>query len=39
VEEVLERLGSPAVPDLAAVLALDAAARQDANDRAARRAA
>ncbi|RKK01330.1 1-deoxy-D-xylulose-5-phosphate reductoisomerase, partial [Teichococcus wenyumeiae] len=39
VEEVLASLGSPAVPDLAAVLALDAAARQDATDRAARRAA
>lgn len=39
VEEVLAALGSPAVPDLAAVLALDAAARQDASDRAARRAA
>jgi 1-deoxy-D-xylulose-5-phosphate reductoisomerase len=39
VEEVLTALGSPAVPDLAAVLALDAAARQDATDRAARRAA
>jgi 1-deoxy-D-xylulose-5-phosphate reductoisomerase len=39
VEEVLAALGSPAVPDLAAVLALDAAARQDATDRAARRAA
>lgn len=39
VEEVLAALGSPAVPDLAAVLALDASARQDATDRAARRAA
>jgi 1-deoxy-D-xylulose-5-phosphate reductoisomerase len=39
VEEVLASRGSPAVPDLAAVLALDAAARQDASDRAARRAA
>lgn len=39
VEDVLAALGSPAVPDLAAVLALDAAARQDAADRAARRAA
>jgi 1-deoxy-D-xylulose-5-phosphate reductoisomerase len=39
VEEVLASRGSPGVPDLAAVLALDAAARQDASDRAARRAA
>jgi 1-deoxy-D-xylulose-5-phosphate reductoisomerase len=39
VEEVLAALGSPAVPDLAAVLALDASARQDAAERAARLAA
>ncbi len=39
VEETLSALGSPAVPDLKAVLALDAAARQDATARAARRAA
>jgi 1-deoxy-D-xylulose-5-phosphate reductoisomerase len=39
VEDVLAALGSPAVPDLPAVLALDAAARQHAIDRAARRAA
>jgi 1-deoxy-D-xylulose-5-phosphate reductoisomerase len=38
VEESLEALGNPAIPDLAAVLALDAAARQDAAARAARRA-
>ncbi|MBO1074280.1 1-deoxy-D-xylulose-5-phosphate reductoisomerase [Roseomonas marmotae] len=35
VEESLAALGSPEVPDLAAVLALDAAARQDAAARAA----
>jgi 1-deoxy-D-xylulose-5-phosphate reductoisomerase len=38
VEESLSALGSPPVPDLAAVLALDAAARQDAAARATRRA-
>ncbi|MCQ4160155.1 1-deoxy-D-xylulose-5-phosphate reductoisomerase [Roseomonas sp. GC11] len=39
VEESLTALGAPVVPDLDAVLALDAAARQDALARAARRAA
>ena len=39
VEDTLSALGSPPVPDLAAVLALDAAARQDAARHAARRAA
>ena len=39
VEDTLSTLGSPPVPDLAAVLALDAAARQDAARHAARRAA
>ncbi|MDQ1078686.1 1-deoxy-D-xylulose-5-phosphate reductoisomerase [Pseudoroseomonas cervicalis] len=39
VEDTLAALGAPAVPDLDAVLALDAAARQDAQARAARRAA
>ncbi|WP_367614467.1 1-deoxy-D-xylulose-5-phosphate reductoisomerase [Teichococcus coralli] len=39
VEETLAALGAPDVPDLAAVLALDGAARQDASARAARRAA
>jgi 1-deoxy-D-xylulose-5-phosphate reductoisomerase len=39
VEETLSALDSPVVPDLAAVLALDAVARQDATARAARRAA
>ena len=38
VEESLLALGNPAIPDLSAVLALDAAARQDAAARAARRA-
>ena len=38
VEESLMALGNPAVPDLPAVLALDATARQDAAVRAARRA-
>lgn len=38
VEDTLAALGSPAVPDLAAVLALDQAARQDAELCAARRA-
>jgi 1-deoxy-D-xylulose-5-phosphate reductoisomerase len=39
VEDTLAALGTPEVPDLAAVLALDALARQDALARAARRAA
>lgn len=39
VEETLAALGAPPIPDLAAVLALDGAARQDALARAARRAA
>ncbi|MDB5369727.1 MAG: 1-deoxy-D-xylulose-5-phosphate reductoisomerase [Roseomonas sp.] len=38
VEETLEALGTPPIPDLAAVLALDAAARQDAAARAVLRA-
>jgi 1-deoxy-D-xylulose-5-phosphate reductoisomerase len=39
VEDTLAALGTPEVPDLAAVLALDGLARQDALARAARRAA
>ena len=39
VEDTLDALGAPAIPDLDAVLALDAAARQDALHRAAKRAA
>ncbi|MFC4166535.1 1-deoxy-D-xylulose-5-phosphate reductoisomerase [Teichococcus aestuarii] len=39
VEETLAALGAPPIPDIPAVLALDAAARQDALARAARRAA
>ncbi|HWL81735.1 MAG TPA: 1-deoxy-D-xylulose-5-phosphate reductoisomerase [Roseomonas sp.] len=39
VEETLAALGAPEVPDLATVLALDSAARQDALAHAARRAA
>lgn len=39
VEETLAALGAPPIPDIPAVLALDATARQDALARAARRAA